>query len=130
MTAKLLIADDEPPMRRLLQQSLEDLEDEGVEILIAEDGAAALEIIKSEKPGLILLDVMMPRINGFEVCKIVKQELKMEDVTVILLTAKGQEADRQQGQEVGADQYITKPFDPDELLAEAAQILDIELPVF
>ena len=128
MTAKLLIVDDEPPMRRLLQQSLEDLEDEGVEILLAEDGAIALEIIKAEKPDLILLDVMMPRMNGFEVCKMVKQELKMEDVTIILLTAKGQEADRQQGEEVGADQYITKPFDPDELLARSSQILGIDLP--
>lgn len=129
MTAKILIVDDEPPMRRLLQQSLEDLEDEGIEILLAEDGQKALEIIKREKPELILLDVMMPNMNGFDVCRTVKQDLKMQDVTIILLTAKGQEADRHRGEEVGADRYITKPFDPDELLDTASQILGID-PLF
>lgn len=127
MRDKILIVDDEAPIRRLLLQSLEDLEDEGVELLLAEDGAAALDLIKNERPKLVFLDVMMPAMNGFDVCDAVKNKLGMEDVTVILLTAKGQERDRQRGKEVGADQYITKPFDPDQLLEKAKEILGLDL---
>lgn len=127
MRDKILIVDDEAPIRRLLLQSLEDLEDEGVELLLAEDGAAALDLIKNERPKLVFLDVMMPAMNGFDVCDAVKNKLGMEDVTVILLTAMGQERDRQRGKEVGADQYITKPFDPDQLLEKAKEILGLDL---
>jgi DNA-binding response OmpR family regulator len=125
MAPKLLIVDDEAPMRRLLQQSLEDLEDDGVEFLIAEDGEEALALIEAERPDLILLDVMMPKINGFDVCQTVRQRLMMKDVTIILLTAKGQAADRERGEQVGANRYMTKPFDPDELLEIASEILDL-----
>jgi len=125
MTPKILIVDDEAPMRRLLQQSLEDLEDEGVEFLVAEDGEAALALIESEQPDLILLDVMMPKVNGFDVCQAVRQKLQMKDATIILLTAKGQAADRERGEQVGANLYMTKPFDPDELLEKASQILGL-----
>ena len=117
--------DDEAPMRRLLQFALEELEDEGVEILVAEDGQEALEMIAEEQPDLILLDVMMPRMNGFDVCTNVRSELGMNDVVIILLTAKGQEADRMKGEEVGANYYITKPFDPDKLRKTAAEILGL-----
>jgi len=127
VTDKILIVDDEVPLRRLLQQSLEDLEDEGVELLLAGDGATALEIIKNELPRLVFLDVMMPEMNGFEVCDSVKNKLGLKDVTIILLTAKGQESDRQLGQEVGADLYLTKPFDPDELLDKATKILGLNV---
>jgi len=125
MAPKILIVDDEAPMRRLLQQSLEDLEDEGVEFLVAEDGEAALALIESEQPDLILLDVMMPKVNGFDVCQAVRQKLQMKDATIILLTAKGQAADRERGEQVGANLYMTKPFDPDELLEKASQILGL-----
>ena len=127
MTDKILIVDDEAPIRRLLQQSLEDLEDEGVELLLAEDGATALELIKSDQPRLVFLDVMMPEMSGFDVCDTVKNKLGLENVTIILLTAKGQESDRHRGEEVGADLYLTKPFDPDELLDKAAEILGLEI---
>lgn len=127
MADKILIVDDEAPLRRLLQQSLEDLEDEGVEILLAEDGATALALIKSEMPRLVFLDVMMPAMNGFEVCDAVKNNLDLKNVTIILLTAKGQESDRHHGQESGADMYLTKPFDPDELLDIAAEILGLDI---
>ena len=120
-----IIVDDEAPIRRLLQQSLEDLEDEGVELLLAEDGRTALEMIKKERPKLVFLDVMMPEMNGFEVCETVKRKLGMADVNIILLTAKGQEIDRKRGQEVGADLYMTKPFDPDELLEIAREMLGL-----
>lgn len=122
---KILIVDDEPHLRMLIQQSLEELEDEGVELLTAGDGEQALETIREEKPELVLLDVMMPKKNGFDVCHTVKNELGLAHTFVILLTAKGQEFDRQRGQEVGADLYMTKPFDPDALLEKARSVLGI-----
>ena len=70
----------------------------------------------AERPDLVFLDVMMPKINGYEVCRAVRSDLGLSDVTVVLLTAKGQDADREQGLAVGADEFRTKPFDPDELL--------------
>jgi DNA-binding response OmpR family regulator len=124
MTKKLLIVDDEPHIRMLIEQTLEDLEDDGVELLIAENGEQALDIIKREKPNLVFLDVMMPKMNGMEVCFKVKKELNLSEVYIILLTAKGQEVDRQKGLDMGANQYMTKPFDPDEMLAIAEDILN------
>jgi len=122
---KILIVDDEPHLRMLLQQTLEELEDEGVELLMASDGEQALEIIRGEQPDLVFLDVMMPKKNGFDVCEAVKQEDRLSNTCIILLTAKGQEFDRQRGQEVGADLYMTKPFDPDALLEKARSVLGI-----
>ena len=123
MEGKILIVDDEPHIRMLLEQTLEDLEDEGIDLLFAENGQTALQLIEEEKPNLVFLDVMMPIMNGMEVCKKVKQKLKLKDIYIILLTAKGQEADRQKGLEMGADAYMTKPFDPDEMLEIATKIL-------
>ncbi|MHB1698402.1 MAG: response regulator [bacterium] len=120
---KILIADDEPHIRLLMEQTLEDVEDEGVELLIAKDGEEALEIIKSHKPDLVFLDVMMPKMSGFEVCYEVKVNLKISDIYIILLTAKGQEVDRLKGAEVGADLYMTKPFNPDDVVSKAREIV-------
>lgn len=125
MSKKLLIVDDEAHIRMLLEQTLEDLEDEGVEILLADNGAQALETIYTEKPDLVFLDVMMPKMNGMEVCQRVKSESSLKDVYIILLTAKGQELDKQRGMDLGANRYMTKPFDPDEILDIAKQILMI-----
>ena len=122
---KILIVDDEPHLRTLIQQTLEELEDDGVEIFTANDGEEALECIRREEPNLVFLDVMMPRKNGFDVCHTVKKELGMSHIHIILLTAKGQEFDRQRGQEVGADLYMTKPFDPDALVAKARSVLGL-----
>ena len=119
----ILVADDEPHIRLLIEQSLEDLADEGVTILSVGDGQSALETIKERRPQLVVLDAMMPRMNGFDVCQAVKKELGMDDVYVIILTAKGQEYDRQRGEEVGADLYMTKPFEPDELLLRAREVV-------
>ena len=113
---KILIVDDEAHIRALLEQTLEELEDEGVELLSAADGEAALALVAAERPDLVFLDVMMPKMNGYEVCRAVRSDLGLSDVTVVLLTAKGQDADREQGFAVGADEFRTKPFDPDELL--------------
>jgi len=124
MEKKILIVDDESHIRMLIEQTLEDLEDEGVELLFAENGEEALALIEKEAPNLVFLDVMMPKMNGMEVCHKVKKELKMTDVYIILLTAKGQEVDRQKGLEMGANKYMTKPFDPDEMLTIAEEILN------
>lgn len=125
MERRILIVDDEAHIRLLIEQTLEELEDEGVEILTAENGEEALEMIRAEKPNLVFLDVMLPKMNGFDVCQRVKHELGMHDVYVVMLTAKGQEFDKQRGEEVGANIYVTKPFDPDELLARARTALGL-----
>ena len=125
MQQKILIVDDEAHIRMLIEQTLEELEDEGVEFLSAENGEIALEIIQKENPQMVFLDVMMPKMNGMEVCRRVKKELGMENVFIVLLTAKGQETDRQKGLDVGADIYMTKPFDPEVLLNKAREVLGI-----
>jgi DNA-binding response OmpR family regulator len=125
MTQKILIVDDEPNILTLMEQALEDLEDEGVELLTAKNGEEALEMIKTEKPNLVFLDVMMPKMNGLKVCQIVKHELQMTDIHIIILTAKGQEFDKQKGIEVGADLYLTKPFRPKEVLEKSMEVLGI-----
>ena len=125
MNRTILIVDDEAHIRILLEQTLEDLEDEGVELLMASNGAEALELIQSERPKLVFLDVMMPQMDGFEVCQSVRGDAQLQDTYIIMLTAKGQAFDQQRGQEVGADLYMTKPFDPDEILATATEILAI-----
>jgi len=124
-TKKILIVDDEVHIRILLEQTLEDFESYGVEILMADNGKKALELIKKEKPNLVFLDVMMPEINGYEVCATVKNQLKLDDVYIAMLTAKGQEFDKKRGIEAGTDEYFTKPFDPDMIVRRSAAILEI-----
>ncbi len=125
MPQRILIVDDEAHLRMLIRQTLEELEDEGVELLTAADGEEALAAIQAGMPQLVFLDVMMPKLSGFDVCRRVKRTLGLKDVHVVLLTAKGQEFDKQKGAEVGADQYMTKPFDPDALLAKARLVLGL-----
>jgi two-component system alkaline phosphatase synthesis response regulator PhoP len=121
----ILIVDDEAHLRMLIQQTLEELEDEGVELLTAANGEEALATIEAIKPNLAFLDVMMPKLSGFDVCSRTKHTLGLTGVYIVLLTAKGQEFDRQKGQEVGADLYMTKPFDPDALLEKARTVLGL-----
>lgn len=125
MNRTILIVDDEAHLRNLIHQTLEELEDEGVELMMAANGEEALATIESAKPGLVFLDVMMPKLSGFDVCSRAKHALGLKDVYIVLLTAKGQEFDRQKGQEAGADMYMTKPFDPDALLEKARQVLGL-----
>ena len=125
MEQKLLIVDDEAHIRMLIEQALEELEDEDVSFFTAENGEQALQIIRKENPQLVFLDVMMPKMNGMEVCRKVKKELGLNDVFIVLLTAKGQELDRQKGLEVGADLYMTKPFDPEVILNKAREVLNL-----
>ena len=120
---KILIADDEAFMRLLIKQALEDLKNQNVEILTAVNGEEALEIIRTERPALVFLDVMMPKVDGYEVCREVKRVLGMEDVFIVLLTARGQKDDRENGGRMGADIFMTKPFDPDEIISVVEKIL-------
>ena len=123
MSRSVLIVDDEQHIRLLIEQTLEELSDEGVELYTASDGEEALAAIEAQRPDLVFLDVMMPRRNGLEVARAVRGELDLPDIHIVLLTAKGQSHDREEGLAAGANQYLTKPFDPDELLAIAREVL-------
>lgn len=121
---KIVIVDDEVHIRSLIEQTLEDIEDEfAVEVATAVNGAEGLALIRDSRPQLVFLDVMMPVMNGYDVCGAVKADPGLQGVTVVILTAKGQETDRARGHEVGADHFLTKPFDPDELVALARAVL-------
>lgn len=122
---KIVVAEDQVHIRMLIEQSIEELEDEGVDIQMAHDGESALALILAERPDLVLLDVMMPKMNGFEVCEQLRQDPLARNAYVILLTAKGQEYDRARGEQAGANAYITKPFDPDALLDTVRGVLGL-----
>ncbi len=123
---KVLIVEDELHIRTLLVQTLEELEDDyGVEVLTASDGEEGLQMIQSENPQVVFLDIMMPKMNGYEVCQAVKQDAGLQGTVIVLLTAKGQEVDRKKGLEIGAHDYMTKPFDPDEVLELAKELLKV-----
>ena len=123
----VLIVDDEQHIRLLIEQTLEELEDDGVELLTAPDGEVALDVVRNQSPELVFLDVTMPKLNGFDACRTIKHDLGLPGTYVVMLTAKGQAYDRQRGLEAGADEYLTKPFDPDELLAVARKALGLEV---
>ncbi len=110
---KLLIADDEPAVRALVHATLEG---DDYEILEAGDGEEALEVSRAEHPTLVLLDIMMPRLDGLEVCRRLKAGPETSDIVIVMLTAQAQERDRDHGLAAGADDYFTKPFSPLALL--------------
>lgn len=120
---KILIVDDDAHIRVLIEITLEVLEDEGVELLSADNGEQALALIHQEHPDLVLLDAMMPEPDGFAVCQQVKKIEGMKNLVVVMLTAKGQAFDRHRAASAGVDRYLTKPFDPDRLLALAREVL-------
>jgi len=119
---KILIVDDQPKVRELVSVTLEI---GPYQILAAESGDQALEIAKKELPDIILLDVMMPNsiLDGLDVCRLLKSDERTQDIYIVMLTAKGQEWDKQAGQAAGADDYFVKPFDPLELMNKVDQIL-------
>jgi DNA-binding response OmpR family regulator len=126
MSGKILIVDDEVHIRMLLEQTLEEIEDEfGVDILTASDGQEGMDIIRRERPEIVFLDIMMPKMNGYEVCRMVMDDPTLSGVKIVLLTAKGQEVDRKQGLESGAFKYMTKPFDPDKVVEVAKELLGV-----
>ncbi|MFZ5898291.1 MAG: response regulator [Bacillota bacterium] len=123
MTRRVLVVDDEKSIVRLVTFNLEK---EGFVTFKAHDGEEALRIVREEKPDLVILDIMLPRIDGFEVCKRIRQE--SVQTAIIMLTAKDQEIDTVLGLELGADDYITKPFSPRELVARVKAVLRRTVP--
>lgn len=120
MTATILIADDEPNIVLSLEYLLKR---EGYQVRVARDGQEALEAVQAAPPDLILLDVMLPRLSGFDVCQRIRQDAAGHAVRIVMLTAKGREVERSKGLALGADAYITKPFSTQELLAQVRQLL-------
>jgi DNA-binding response OmpR family regulator len=120
---KILIVDDDQLIRLLLEEILSDLRIQDIQLFSADNGHAALEIIQREEPQIVFLDVMLPGMNGFEVCNIVKNTLKMNHIYIIMLTAKGQELDKQKAKESGADFYITKPFTIQDVIRKVKEVL-------
>lgn len=120
MTGKILIVDDELNIRELLKFNLEN---SGYKVIEAEDGQTAINMAKSQKPELIVLDLMLPGMDGLEVCRLVKNSRETAAIPIIMLTAKNEEIDKVIGLELGADDYLTKPFSPRELLARIKAVL-------
>jgi len=116
----ILVVDDEPFILRSLSFVLRK---EQYQVFEARDGEAAMQLIRERRPDLVFLDVMMPKLNGIEVTKIVKDDPDLCATKIILLTAKGQDSDRAIGEAAGADDYMTKPFSPMKLLEQARKIL-------
>lgn len=120
MALKILVCDDERHIVRLIQVNLER---QGWEVITAYDGKEGLEKIKAVKPDLVVLDVMMPYMDGFEVLKSLRREPDFQDLPVIMLTAKAQDKDVFEGYHYGADMYLTKPFNPMELVTFVKRII-------
>ncbi|HET6279249.1 MAG TPA: response regulator, partial [Candidatus Polarisedimenticolia bacterium] len=120
MSGRILVADDSPGIRDLLQMSLEAL---GYDVMLAEDGETALQRIDAARPDLMIIDVMMPKVNGFQICRRVKSNPDTRKTPVILLTARVQEEDVFWGHDCGADEYITKPFRTEDLQETVERLL-------
>lgn len=117
---KILIVDDEPFIIRSLEFVLRK---EGYDIATASNGEEAMSAIRESKPRLVFLDVMMPKKNGYEVCEEVKGDPGLRDIHIVMLSAKGQEADKEKGLSMGANEFITKPFSPSQVVSRVKEIL-------
>ena len=117
---KIIVIDDEPDMVFLLQSRLEAA---GYRVSAASDGAQGLDRIRKEVPDLVILDVMMPKVNGYQVCREIRKNPDTQNIPVLMLTAKSQESDRFWGIETGANAYLTKPFDAIELMNTVQKLL-------
>ncbi len=123
MTCKILIVDDEPNIVLSLEYLMKR---EGYEVLVAHDGEEALDVLRREHPRLVLLDVMMPKKSGFEVCQELRADDAIKDTLVLMLTAKGRETDVAKGQGVGANAYMTKPFSTRDLVQKVSALLEAD----
>jgi phosphate regulon transcriptional regulator PhoB len=119
-TQKILVVEDEPDIRKLVQYNLTQ---EHFNVVEAEDGEQALKLLQREKPNLVILDLMLPGLSGMELCKLLKQRSETAKLPILMLTAKAGEADRIVGLEMGADDYLAKPFSPREMVARVRAIL-------
>jgi len=117
MPARILAVDDSPTVLEMITQILESA---GYSVLTAIDGAEALDAARAERPDLILLDVMLPKLDGYRVCRLLKFDQNYRDIPIIMLTAKAEDQAMATGIRTGADQYLTKPVDPDTLLSAIA----------
>ncbi len=120
MAARILIAEDEPNIVTSLQFLLQKNE---YEVRVARDGEEALQLVESFMPDLVLLDVMMPVRNGFDVCRKIRENPALRRIRIVMLTARGRDAERDEGLALGSDAYITKPFSTKELVAKVRQLL-------
>lgn len=118
--AKILIVDDEPDLVETIRFSLEL---EGYNVLVATNGEEGLNVARQEKPDLILLDLMLPKLDGYKVCRLLKFDERYKSIPILMLTARTQEKDKILGKETGANEYLTKPFDMDELMAKIKSYL-------
>jgi len=118
--AKILVVDDEADLVETIQFALEL---EGYNVLVASNGEEGLNIARQEKPDIILLDLMLPKLDGYKVCRLLKFDERYKSIPILMLTAKTQEKDKILGKETGADEYVTKPFDMDELMAKVKSYL-------
>ena len=121
MGARILIAEDEPNIVTLLQFLLQGGDHE---VRVARDGAEALRLAESFMPNVLLLDVMMPLRNGYEVCRTIRENPALRRVKILMLTARGRDEERENGLALGADAYVTKPFSTKELLAKVRELLE------
>ena len=121
MSGTVLIVDDEANIRELVKFNVEK---EGYAVLEAVDGAMALNLARKERPDLIILDLMLTELNGLEVCRALKGAQETSSIPIIMLTAKDDEVDKVLGLELGADDYITKPFSPKEIISKVKNILE------
>ena len=120
MPPKILICDDDPVILRLLEVNLEL---EGYDVVLAHDGEEAFEVAKVEKPDLVILDIMMPKMNGYEACEAIKGNESTKDTPIFFLSAKAQASDIELGKSYGVADYITKPFDPNDLLEAVERVV-------
>ncbi len=118
--AKILIVDDEPDLVETIRFALEL---EGYKVLVAVNGEEGLNTARQEKPDLILLDLMLPKLDGYKVCRLLKFDERYKSIPILMLTARTQDKDRILGKETGANEYLTKPFDMDELMAKIKSYL-------
>jgi DNA-binding response OmpR family regulator len=121
MPKRILVVDDEPSILLSLEFLMEQ---EGYDVYSATDGDEALQALREKKPDLILLDVMIPKRDGFEVCQTIRANPEWKEVRIIILTAKGREVDQEKGLALGADDYITKPFATQELVKKVRVVLE------
>ena len=120
MAKRVLVCDDEPYIVESVSYVVRKA---GYEVLVAEDGEEALRAAREERPDLVFLDIMMPRLSGYEVCRRLKQDPATRDIYIVMLTARGQQEDEQKALELGADEFMTKPFSPRKMRAKLEEVL-------
>ncbi|MCM8795041.1 MAG: response regulator [Candidatus Omnitrophica bacterium] len=121
MSKKILLADDEPDIRQLVSLRLKS---GGYEVVMASDGQDTLTKVKEEKPDLIIMDLMMPKLDGYKACRLLKFDSRFKQIPVVILSARGQQEDIHLAKECGADAYFTKPFEPVSFLAKIKELIE------